>query len=207
MFSRLITIFENIKKRYELRKYSDFTIAEYFRSQGAVIGEDTRIMIRSLDEPYLVRIGNHCSISSGVRLITHDGGGWVFSYEIPSIHSFGLIEIKDNSYIGMNCIVLPGVTIGPNSIVGAGSVVTKDVPPNTVVAGNPARVIKSIYEYKEKLVNIWEEQKPPGFLDALHDGSSYSAEEIHREKNRRENLDMLKKHLMKVFSSKAGKND
>ena len=54
------------------------------------------------------------------------------------------ITICDDAWIGMNCIILKGVTIGEGAIVGAGSVVTKDVPAWTVVAGNPARVVKKI---------------------------------------------------------------
>ncbi|WP_255453216.1 acyltransferase [Thermococcus sp. GR6] len=53
-------------------------------------------------------------------------------------------KIKRGAWIAPGCIILPGVTIGENSVVGAGSVVTKDVPPYTVVAGNPAKVIKHL---------------------------------------------------------------
>lgn len=54
------------------------------------------------------------------------------------------IVIGDNAWIGANVIILTGVTVGENAIIGAGSVVTKDVPANTVVAGNPARVLKKL---------------------------------------------------------------
>ena len=54
------------------------------------------------------------------------------------------IVIKDDVWIGMNVIILKGVTIGEGAIVGAGSVVTKDVPAWTVVAGNPAKVVKHL---------------------------------------------------------------
>lgn len=54
------------------------------------------------------------------------------------------ITVKDNVWIGANVTVLPGVTIGENSIIGAGSVVTKDIPPNVVAVGNPCRVLRQI---------------------------------------------------------------
>ena len=54
------------------------------------------------------------------------------------------VVLKKNCWIGAGAVILPGVTVGENSIVGAGSVVTKDVPANTVVAGNPAKFIKNL---------------------------------------------------------------
>lgn len=54
------------------------------------------------------------------------------------------IKIEDNVFIGMQCLILKGVTIGTGSAIGAGSIVTKDVPPAVVVAGNPARVIREL---------------------------------------------------------------
>ena len=54
------------------------------------------------------------------------------------------ILIEDDVFIGMNCLILKGITIGCGSVVGAGSVVTRDVPPHVVVAGNPARVLKEL---------------------------------------------------------------
>ena len=54
------------------------------------------------------------------------------------------IVIKNNAWIGASATILPGITVGENSIVAAGSIVTKDVPDNTMVAGNPAKYMKSI---------------------------------------------------------------
>lgn len=184
---------------YELRKYNDFTIAEYFRKQGAVIGEDNRIMVQSLgQDSYLIKIGNHCSISPGVTFVNHDGAGWVFrDEEDPSLQKFGKIEIKDNCFIGIACIILPNVTIGPNSVVGAGSVVTKDVAPGTVVAGNPAREICSVGKLKDKLVPLWNGQKPPEYCPELKKGRTYSADCIQQFKTRDRAL--LKEHLVTLF--------
>lgn len=91
-------------------------------------------------------------ISSGVTFVTHDGAIWVLSGQerYMDVIRYGKIEIKDNCFIGTRSTILPGVSIGPNSIVGAGSLVRKDVEPNSVYAGVPARRICSLEEYAEK---------------------------------------------------------
>ncbi len=202
MIETLYRVFKDflnkIRKAYILRKYNDFNIAEYFRKQGAVVGENCRIMVRSLGEcPFLVKIGNHCSISAGVQFQTHDGGGWIFSEEIPSLQRFGKIEVKDNCYIGANCTILRNVTIGPHSIVGADSVVTKDVPAGVVVAGNPAKYIRTIEEYKKRALAEWENQKPPNYFAEARRYSSPSAEQIQELKDR--DYPLLVEHLKKLF--------
>ncbi len=142
--------------KIELMKYNEYTVEEYLRKKGLSIGIGNRIYITYFgSEPYLIKIGNHCTITEGVKFITHDGGCWVFRNEIPDLNVFGKIEIKDNCFIGMNAIIMPNVIVGPNSVVGAGSVVTKDVPENTVVAGVPAKTICSIEEYKDKCITKW----------------------------------------------------
>ena len=119
------------------------------RSWGVNIGSDCRIFDCDFgSEPYLISIGNHCEITAGVTFITHDGATWVFrGKENYNGTKFGAIKIHDNCFIGMNSTILPCVEIGPNSIIGAGSVVTKKVLPNSVYAGNPARLICSIDDY------------------------------------------------------------
>ncbi len=67
----------------------------------------------------------------------------------------GSITIEDNVFIGARALIMPGVTIGKNSIVAAGSIVTKTVPENSIVAGNPAKVITSKDEYLEKNENLF----------------------------------------------------
>ncbi|CAM3661390.1 sugar O-acetyltransferase [Aeromicrobium ponti] len=89
-----------------------------------------------------VRIGNNCMIGPNVGLYTaghsiEPKGRNKSGYAVPII-------IGDDVWIGGSSVILPGITIGDNSIVAAGSVVTKDVPANTIVAGNPAKILKSI---------------------------------------------------------------
>lgn len=131
----------------------------YLRSIGVKIGNDCDIITKvshfgSATEPWLVEIGNKVTLADGVWLITHDGSSRLFRNKFQEMsifgNYFGPIKIMDNSFIGTNSIILPGVTIGPNSIVGAGSVVTKSIPSNTVAAGNPARVICSIEKHISK---------------------------------------------------------
>ena len=99
-------------------------------------------------EPYLIEIGNRVRITRNVNFITHEGSCGIFRDENPGINIFGKIKVGDNSFIGINSIIMPGVTIGSNVVIGAGSIVVKDIPSNSVAVGIPARVIKTIEEYK-----------------------------------------------------------
>lgn len=103
-------------------------------------------------EPYLIHLGNNVKITYGCIFITHDGGVEVLrnlDSNLKNIDVFGKIEIGDNVFIGNKCMILPNVKIGDNVVIGAGSVVTKNIPSNVVAAGVPAKVIKSIDEYKK----------------------------------------------------------
>ena len=66
----------------------------------------------------------------------------------------GRIDIMDNCFIGDSTIVLPGVTIGPNAIIGAGSVVTKSIPPNSIASGNPARITGTLDDYVRRMKSV-----------------------------------------------------
>lgn len=98
-------------------------------------------------------MGDNVKIVNGVRFITHDGGVHVLrnlKKEYKNIDLFGKIVIKNNVFIGLNSIILPGVTIGSNVIIGAGSIVTKSIPDNTIVAGNPAKIIGNIEQFENR---------------------------------------------------------
>jgi acetyltransferase-like isoleucine patch superfamily enzyme len=130
---------------------------KYLRSLGVRIGSDCQILNKPINygsEPWLIEIGDKVTITYGVFLLTHDASSRLFRESLQGSSNFGnrfgAVRVLENCFIGINSIVMPGVTIGPNSIVGAGSVVIKDVPPNRVVAGVPAREISSLEEYIEK---------------------------------------------------------
>lgn len=123
------------------------------KRMGVKIGENTIIYTSMFNFdtffPSLIEIGSNCIICKRTLLVTHD-----YSKNFPTegltTMTKGKVVIGDNTFIGMGCIILPGVEIGKNVIVGAGSVVTKSVPDNSVVGGNPAQVICSLQEYMEK---------------------------------------------------------
>lgn len=133
--------------------YRDFHIWQ-LRKAGLTIPDDC-ILIRPFpkfgDEPYLITIGHKVGIASDVLFITHDGGTRVFNQEerYKKVLKYGRITIRDNCVIGQRVIILPGVTIGPNSVVAAGSVVSRNVPPGVLAAGNPAKPVMTIHQYAE----------------------------------------------------------
>jgi len=127
-------------------------MVKYCRNVGMAVGKKTKISSHAIigTEPYLIAIGRHCEITAFVNFVTHDGGVWVFREEHPDWDIMGRIIIEDNVYIGNNAVILPNVRIGENSVIGAGAVVSRSIPPNCVAVGVPARVVKSTEEYKEK---------------------------------------------------------
>jgi acetyltransferase-like isoleucine patch superfamily enzyme len=193
VFHQIRKLVARLRAAYELRKYSPVTIAEYLRRQGSQIGEGCFIVPTSLGtEPYLVKIGNHVAIAYGVTFSTHDGAAWIFRDQVPDTQVFGPIVIEDNCIIGSNAILLPNIRIGRNSVVGAGSVVISDVPPNSVVVGVPARPLGSVDKYREKCLERWKAQRPPDAI--LEPGETW-----WNSKHFSENREKLKRHLMQLF--------
>lgn len=95
--------------------------------------------------PELVEIEDDVYITRGVVIVAHFEPTPFLRQFMPETE-FGPVRIERGVYIGVNAIILPGVTVGEGSIVGAGAVVTKTVPPYSVVVGNPARVLRSVKE-------------------------------------------------------------
>jgi maltose O-acetyltransferase len=124
---------------------------------GVSIGEncyffDPNSCCIDTQRPHMLHIGNMVYITHGVTILTHDYSRVVLSNmeEYGNVGEAGYTWIGDNVFIGMNSTVLMGCHIGNNSIVGVNSVCTGEYPDNSVIAGNPARVICSIEEFYHK---------------------------------------------------------
>ena len=85
--------------------------------------------------PYLIEIGDNCRISYAVHIIAHDAT----AFRDLGINRIAPVKILQGTFIGLGAIILPGVTIGPNAVIAAGSVVNRDIGEGKIAAGNPAR--------------------------------------------------------------------
>lgn len=120
----------------------------WFYAMGEHCSIQTNVIVT---DPQYVLLGSNVRLS-GCTLFGHDGSMNMINRAYGlTLDSVGKIEIRDNVFVGHQAVVLPGVTIGPNAIVGAGAVVTRDVPPNSVVGGVPAKVICSLDEHVRRL--------------------------------------------------------
>ena len=138
-------------KYIEILRMNNVKIGEgtYFFSPSSTIIDYTR--------PYLLEIGKYCKITSGVKVLTHDYSRSVLRLKYGDIIGEAKkTVIGDNVFIGVDSIILMGAQIGNNVIIGAGSVVSGKIPDNVVVAGNPAKVIRTLDEHykirKEKTI-------------------------------------------------------
>lgn len=133
---------------------SNYKRIELYRKKGLKAGDKCQ-MFRDCSlgsEPFLIEFGNYVKVTNGCKFVTHDGIEVLRNLKwLKGADKFGRIKVGNNVFFGNNCIILPGVNIGDNVVIGAGSIVTKDIPSNSVVAGVPAKVIKSINDYYESL--------------------------------------------------------
>lgn len=134
----------------------------YLRKKGVSVGEGVQffgLVKIELARPCLVEIGKNCILVDGVSILTH-GYDWAVLREKygEMLCSSGKVVLEENVFVGTNAVILKGVRIGKNTIIGAGSVVTHDIPANSVAVGNPCRVIMSIDEYYQKRKKLHVEE-------------------------------------------------
>jgi acetyltransferase-like isoleucine patch superfamily enzyme len=124
----------------------------YARRVGVTFGRDCRFYIKYWgSEPFLITIGSNVTIAAGVQIITHDGATSLIRDGNLRYQHYAKVNIHDGVFIGVNAIILPGVTIGHSAIVAAGAVVTRDVAPGAIVGGNPAKPIGDVDSYAQKV--------------------------------------------------------
>lgn len=168
-------------------KRNSNTYIKYLKKIGMKIGENVNVWSprRSLiDEtrPWLIEIGNNVNITDGVKILTHGYDWSVLKYIDARVYgSAGKVKIGNNVFIGINSIILKGVTIGDNVIIGAGSVVNKNCESNSVYAGNPAKKICSLDEYKERMVMRQEEEAVKTLVEYYNIYNKYPSREVLSE--------------------------
>lgn len=129
---------------------------ERLRQKGVTVGEgtyffDPRSTRVDCQRPHMLSIGSNVKVTSGVIVLCHDYSRSVLVGAFgENVGEAAVTSIGDNVFIGMNAIVLMGSHIGNDCIIGAGSVVSGSIPPRSVAAGNPARVICSIDDFYRK---------------------------------------------------------
>jgi acetyltransferase-like isoleucine patch superfamily enzyme len=141
-------------------KSSSSRYIHYLRKKGIKVGNNCifrgpRQTEIDLTRPSLVEIGNNVDFNLNFTILTHDYATTVFLRVYNKfVNSSGKVKIGNNIYFGKNCTILKGVSIGDNCIIGAGSLVTKSIPENSVAAGTPAKVIYSLKDYYDKRVDL-----------------------------------------------------
>jgi acetyltransferase-like isoleucine patch superfamily enzyme len=141
IYKRFLKLLAKNTPGYKLRRWL-LRVAGYTIGKDVYIGEDL-IIIDELEPRCPLSIGDRVSIAERVTLVISSRPNFsCFSKNMPT--AYGPITIKEDAWLGTGVIILPNVTIGEGAVVGAGSVVNKNVPPFTVVAGVPARPVRKL---------------------------------------------------------------
>ncbi len=125
----------------------DGETVEQLRKRGVKIGENCQLYSNEIDygHGYLIEIGNDCIITHAT-ILTHDAS----TKSLIGYSRIGKVKIGDNVFIAHGTVIMPNVKIGNNVIVRPNSVIADDIPDGAVVSGNPAVIVCSIDEYKQR---------------------------------------------------------
>lgn len=183
-------LLENIYNIFydKYHNYKQLKRWQKLKSLGMKIGKGVNLPSSTwIDIPhcFLISIGDNCGFGPQCLILAHDA----MPNEYLDATCIGKVIIHESCHFGARTVILPGVEIGPNSIVGANSVVTKSIPPNSVASGNPAKVIMSLeeylnkhrkklkthpnFEYKEYSIQYLTEAKLTMMLDLLSKNEGY----------------------------------
>ena len=138
-----------------IKKPIDYNSVEYLRSRGVQIGENVHILNSQVDfgHGFLISIGNNVTLT-GVRVLAHDA-----STQIPlGVSKVGRVVIGDNVFVGQGAIILPNTHIGNRVVIGAGAVVSKDIPDNSIAVGNPIQIVGTYDDFVARHKKQMEER-------------------------------------------------
>jgi acetyltransferase-like isoleucine patch superfamily enzyme len=162
-----LSFFNSKMENFRLRwaRTSPERYIKFLRYKGIKIGEniwmtaDVKSVSIDLTRPSLIEIGDNVRLNKNITIMTHDGGYYALLNKYKEfISASGKVKIGNNVYFGRNCSVFKNVTIGDNCIIGNGSIVTKNIPSNSVAVGAPAKVVGTIEEYYEKRKKLQVEE-------------------------------------------------
>lgn len=140
-----MTSLKNLVRRLLFRLRADYT-TEQLIEMGLSVGKNFKRMHGTILDPshcWLITIGDNVTLAPRVHILAHDAS----TCHHLGYARIGRVDIANNVFVGADTVVLPGVSIGENSVIGANSTVTKSIPANVVAAGNPAKIICTIDEY------------------------------------------------------------
>ena len=143
-------------KKLIFRKSSAQSELEQLKRRGLRIGENVDIFSESPFDslyPGLITVGDNVTISSNVKILAHDAS---MGYVTNGSCKIGIVEIGNNVFIGHGATILCNTRIGDYAVIGAGIVVSGDVPEGCVYAGNPAKFIKKVEDFKEQHIKNYE---------------------------------------------------
>ena len=137
------------------------------------VGKGTHFSWGNLESmfPRLIEIGEGCIFAPTAMVLAHDASYFMFTGK----YRVAPVKIGNRVFVGYNAVIMPGVTIGDNVVIGASSLVTKDVPSNTVVAGIPAKKMCTVEEYLAKVKH--EQMFEPAYKYAAENRLTF--EQVH----------------------------
>lgn len=147
MISFLMNLAGKIKARIEIKR--KLRRWEMLRARGMHLGKGVNLPMSTWIDTshcFLISIGDNCGFGDDCLILAHDA----MPNEYLDATRIGRVTIHDSCHFGARTVILPGVEIGPRSIVGSNSVVISDIPPESVAAGNPAKVLCTLDEFMSK---------------------------------------------------------
>ena len=180
MIKDLIRKFRTPKYLQSGEAYIDYLKSKGVRvGKGTIVFDPTKINI-DVTRPELLEIGEFVLLHRGTTIMTHDFASRAFLHKFNDfIPSHGKVKIGNNVWLGQNVSILKGVTIGDNVVIGYGSIVTKNIPSNSVAVGSPAKVIMSFDDYYEKRKTQYVEEAIEYALSIYSSGRTPSVEDFY----------------------------